>query len=56
MALNGMVCIHIGEMSGVVEARQRAMTICKAQGFDAALYGKVAIIVTELATNIVKHA
>lgn len=56
MALNGTACIHIGEMSGVVEARQRAMTICKAQGFDAALYGKVAIIVTELATNIVKHA
>jgi anti-sigma regulatory factor (Ser/Thr protein kinase) len=56
MALNGMVCIHIGEMSGVVEALQRARTICEAQGFDATLSDKVAIIVTELATNIVKHA
>ena len=56
MAINGMKCIHIGEMSGVVEARQTAMTICEIQGFDAALAGKVAIIVTELATNLVKHA
>ena len=54
--MNGMVCIHIGEMSGVIEARQTAMTICEAQGFSAALSGKVAIIVTELAINIVKHA
>lgn len=56
MALNGMVCILIGEMSSVVEARQRAMMVCEAQGFSAALSGKVAIIVTELATNLVKHA
>ena len=56
MAINGMKCIHIGEMSGVVEARQTAMTICEMQGFDAALAGNVAIIVTELATNLVKHA
>ena len=51
-----MKCIHISEMSGVVEARQKAMTICEAQGFDESLTGKVAIIVTELATNLVKHA
>lgn len=51
-----MKCIHISEMSGVVEARQKAMTICEAQGFDASLTGKVAIIVTELSTNLVKHA
>ncbi|MCX6690631.1 MAG: ATP-binding protein/SpoIIE family protein phosphatase [Methanoregula sp.] len=56
MAINTMKCIHIGEMSGVVEARQTAMTLCEIQGFDAALSGKVAIIVTELATNLVKHA
>jgi anti-sigma regulatory factor (Ser/Thr protein kinase) len=56
MAMNGMVCINIREMSGVVEARQRVATVCEAQGFGAALSGKVAIIVTELVTNIVKHA
>jgi anti-sigma regulatory factor (Ser/Thr protein kinase) len=54
--MNGMVCIHIGEMSGVVEARQRAMTVCEAQGFSAVLSGTFSIIVTELATNLVKHA
>jgi len=56
MAVNTMKCIHIGEMSGVVEARQTAMRVCEALGFDAALTGTVAIIVTELATNLVKHA
>jgi anti-sigma regulatory factor (Ser/Thr protein kinase) len=56
MAMNGMVCIHIGEMSGVVEARQRAMTVCEAQGLSAALSGTFSLIVTELATNIVNHA
>jgi anti-sigma regulatory factor (Ser/Thr protein kinase) len=56
MAMNGMKYIHIGEMSGVVEARHTAKTICESQGFSAALAGKVAIIVTELATNLVKHA
>lgn len=54
--MNGMVCIPVGEMGGVVEARQRAATVCEAQGFGAALSGKVAIIVTELATNLMKHA
>jgi len=56
MAINAMKCVHIGEMSGVVEARQTAMTVCEVQGFSAARAGNVAIIVTELATNIVKHA
>jgi len=55
MAMNETVCIHIGEMSGVVEARQTAMTICGAQEFSAALCDNVAIILTELATNLVKH-
>jgi len=56
MAMNGMMCIHIGEMSDVVEARQRAMMVCKAQGLSSALSGTFSIIVTELAINIVKHA
>lgn len=54
--MNAMKCIHIGEMSGVVEARQTAMRVCEMLGFDATVSGKVAIIVTELATNLVKHA
>jgi anti-sigma regulatory factor (Ser/Thr protein kinase) len=56
MAINAMKCIHIGDMSGVVEARQTAMTVCEAQGFGAERSGNVAIIITELATNLVKHA
>jgi hypothetical protein len=32
MAINAMKCVHIGEMSGVVEARQTAMTVCEVQG------------------------
>jgi anti-sigma regulatory factor (Ser/Thr protein kinase) len=56
MAINGMKCIHIRDMSSVVEARQIAMGICETGGFSAVLSGKVAIIVTELAKNLVKHA
>jgi anti-sigma regulatory factor (Ser/Thr protein kinase) len=56
MALNTMMCIHIGGMSGVVEARQRAIRICETRGPGAALSNILAVIVTELATNIVKHA
>jgi anti-sigma regulatory factor (Ser/Thr protein kinase) len=55
MAMNGMVCIHIEKMSNVVETRQAALAICEAQEFSATLSDNVAIIVTELATNIVKH-
>jgi anti-sigma regulatory factor (Ser/Thr protein kinase) len=56
MALNGMICIHIGDMSGVVEARQRMLRVCKERGSGADLSEKLSIIVTELATNMVKHA
>jgi len=54
--MNGMKCIHIGEMSGIVEARQTAMNFCKTKGFSEVLSGNVSLIVTELATNLVKHA
>jgi anti-sigma regulatory factor (Ser/Thr protein kinase) len=56
MALNEMMCIQIGGMSGVVEARQRAIRVCETHASGASLSGKLAIIVTELATNMVKHA
>ena len=54
--MNRMVCIPVREMSGVVEARQTAMSICGAAGFSAVLSDKVAVIATELATNLVRHA
>jgi len=56
MAMNERACIHIREMSDVVEARQKAMTICEAHGFTGTQSGNIAAIVTELATNLVNHA
>lgn len=54
--MNGMVCIHIGDMSSVVEARQTMLRVCRKRGSGTDLSENLAIIVTELATNIVKHA
>lgn len=49
------VHLHIRDASGVAEARREVTGLAKAVGFDASGVGKVAIVVTEAATNLVKH-
>jgi anti-sigma regulatory factor (Ser/Thr protein kinase) len=39
----------------VAEARRRGIARAQAMGFDETAAGRVAIVVTELATNIVKY-
>ena len=47
--------IAVTEPSGVAESRRRAETLAHAAGFSAERVGALAIIVTELASNLVKH-
>jgi anti-sigma regulatory factor (Ser/Thr protein kinase) len=49
-------CIAITESTQVGEARRAATSLAHAVGFDEVLSGQVAIVVTELANNIVRHA
>ena len=48
--------LQIAERSRVAEARRLALQLSTAQGFGERDLGRVAIVATELATNLVKHA
>jgi anti-sigma regulatory factor (Ser/Thr protein kinase) len=50
-----MIRIVVTESSGVSEARRRAGDVAVDCGFGEADAGRVRLVVTELATNIVKH-
>lgn len=47
--------VVVTEASQVAEARRRGIARAQAMGFDATAAGRVALVVTELATNIVKY-
>ncbi|WP_342153261.1 ATP-binding protein [Methylorubrum sp. SB2] len=47
--------VAVTEASQVAEARRKAVAIALANGFDETSAGRVAIVATELATNIVKY-
>ena len=49
------VRVEVTERSQPAEARRRATTLATSLGFDAESTGKVALVATELATNLVKH-
>ena len=53
--MNVAVRIPVVESSQPGEARRVSMGMARKAGFDATLAGKVAIVVTEVATNLVKH-
>ncbi|MCJ2024480.1 ATP-binding SpoIIE family protein phosphatase [Methylobacterium sp. J-067] len=50
-----MVRVPVTEASQVAEARRRAVAVAQAIGFDETAAGRVALVVTELATNVVKY-
>jgi anti-sigma regulatory factor (Ser/Thr protein kinase) len=50
------ILIHVRDASNVAEARRRATQIAQSAGCDETNAGKVALLVTELGTNLVKHA
>lgn len=55
-AVNLSKAIQIEDMTAVGEARRRAQELAATLGFGAADAGKVALVATELAGNIIKHA
>jgi len=47
--------LHVRESSAVAEARREVTDLARAVGFDASGIGRVALVATEAATNLVKH-
>ncbi len=50
-----MIRLPIAEQSQVADARRQIGDFARELGFDETQAGKVAIVVTELATNLIKH-
>lgn len=48
-------CIHVQDSSQPGEARRLAIFLCHSLGFSELSTAQVALVVTELATNLVKH-
>lgn len=53
--LHQNACVAISDESGVGEARRLASVLCDAAGFDATRRGKLALVVTEAASNVMHH-
>ena len=51
-----MLCLPVTELSQVAQARRTALKIAQNLGLSETEGGKVALIATELGTNLVKHA
>jgi anti-sigma regulatory factor (Ser/Thr protein kinase) len=56
MALTPPVRLRVDDPSGVAPARRAAEALATRLGFDESGRSEVAIVVTELATNLVRHA
>lgn len=54
--LGRQTSFHIGESSEIAAARRAGNELARRLGFDEVRTGQVAIVITEAATNIVKHA
>jgi anti-sigma regulatory factor (Ser/Thr protein kinase) len=50
-----MQSVGVNDQSGVAEARRAATLLAERSGFNATDTGKIALIATELSTNLVKH-
>lgn len=50
-----MIALAVQDQSQVAETRRRATEVAERQGFGDTDRGKVALVATELATNILKH-
>lgn len=46
----------VADPSQIAEARRAAVNLAQARGLDEAARGRVALVATEMATNLVKHA
>lgn len=55
MAVTAAVAVAVTEDTQVSEARRRAASMATTLGFDETATARVALVVTEAATNLVKH-
>jgi anti-sigma regulatory factor (Ser/Thr protein kinase) len=51
-----MISVLVNDESQVAEARREVTAIARQQGFNEVDVGRAALVATELATNVVKHA
>jgi hypothetical protein len=51
-----MISMVVNDESQVAEARRGVVAIARQQGFNEVDAGRAALVATELATNLVKHA
>ncbi|RZI86626.1 MAG: hypothetical protein EOP38_00680 [Rubrivivax sp.] len=56
MGASTHIALPIEEISQIGDARRRAAALADKLAFDAVAAGRVALVVTELATNLVRHA
>jgi anti-sigma regulatory factor (Ser/Thr protein kinase) len=56
MAVGEPFAVGVTDPSAAAEARRQATALAATLGFDEADVGRVAIVVTEAATNLIKHA
>lgn len=56
MLLGTQSCHHIGELGEVSSARRTGVELSRKLGFDEVRSGELAIVISEAATNIEKHA
>lgn len=56
MEVGGSIVVPVVERTQVGEARRRAAALCGQLGLGAAVAGRLAVAVTELATNLARHA
>jgi anti-sigma regulatory factor (Ser/Thr protein kinase) len=54
--LRDPVAIAVSDPSAAGEVRRGAVALAAAEGFDDEAQGRVALVATEAATNLVKHA
>jgi anti-sigma regulatory factor (Ser/Thr protein kinase) len=51
-----MISVVVNDESQIAEARREVVAIARRQGFNEADAGRAALVATELATNLIKHA
>ncbi|MDF2459749.1 MAG: putative anti-sigma regulatory factor, serine/threonine protein kinase [Nitrospira sp.] len=56
LAADRQVCVPVTEQSQPAAARRAAVSLAQEAGIDEPTIGNVALVVTELGTNLVKHA
>jgi anti-sigma regulatory factor (Ser/Thr protein kinase) len=50
-----MISVSVREQSEVAQARRAAVELAQRAGFDETASGRVALVATEMATNLIKH-